>query len=222
MDAWSNIEISANDPEVISRNRFEKELGELRDQISRIRKLITRFEACHFKYHRHLQMIKDAIITLKSSIVPNEIEINHIRHGERAWKNDTTGKSLIGRQYLWGIKSWLNDGFQDGSPGHFDRLLMQKIHNWLGDKSPDKERLVRLLLAGLTWDRKSCEVLQHGGEFKQLEYEVARMDICHYSSPKNIDLLLQGIGCMQPLVKEGLKVVVCTISISNVIWTGNS
>jgi hypothetical protein len=84
---------------------------------------------------------------------------------------------------------------------NYNKKLSRQIQNWLGDKSPDKIRIVRLLSARLTWDWKSYEELQHGGEYKDIELQACRMDICHYAFPKNLDLLLQGIGQMKP-VKE--------------------
>jgi hypothetical protein len=71
----------------------------------------------------------------------------------------------------------------------------------LGDKRPDKIRLVRLVLARSTWDWESYKKLQHGGKFKDIELQACRMDICHYAFPKNLELLLQAIGQLRP-VKE--------------------
>jgi hypothetical protein len=59
--------------------------------------------------------------------------------------------------------------------------------------------LVRLLRARLTWDWKSYEELLHEKENKELEFQVCRIDICHYDFPKNLDLLLQGIGEIKPV-----------------------
>lgn len=78
----------------------------------------------------------------------------------------------------------------------------QQIQKWLGGKNPDKIRLVRLLLARLTWDWKSYEKLQHGGKFKDIEFQACRMDICHYAFPKNLDLLLKGIGQMKAVEEK--------------------
>jgi hypothetical protein len=56
-------------------------------------------------------------------------------------------------------------------------------------------------MARLTWDWESYEKLQHGGKYKEIELQACRMDICHYSFPKNLNLLLQAIGQLKP-VKE--------------------
>ena len=49
------------------------------------------------------------------------------------------------------------------------------------------------------WDWKSYEEYQQEGKYKELEFQVCRMDICHYAFPKNLDLLLQGIGRMESI-----------------------
>ena len=81
--------------------------------------------------------------------------------------------------------------------------LGQQIKLWLGEKNSDKERLVRLLIARLIWDWKSYEELQHGEEFKELEHQACRMDVCHYCFPGNLGLLLKGIGELKAI--EGLE-----------------
>ena len=201
MKAWSNIQISPQDPEIVKINNLEERLGELPDKVNKIRELITRFEVCHFKYQQHLKKIKDSIIDLEPNVDTTNIGINHIQHGESVLNNDTTGKSFIGQQYVWAIKEWLNENLSNDISGNYDKKLGQHIKKWLGDKNPDKTRLVRLLLARLTWDWKSYEEFQHGGELKDIELQAGRIDICHYAFPKNIDLLLKGIGQMKS-VKE--------------------
>jgi len=197
MKAWSNIQISPQDPEIIKINNLEKNLGKLPDRVNKIRELITRFEVCHFKYQQHLKYIKDSIIALEPSIDATKIGINHIQHGESVLNKDTTGKSRIGQQYFLAIKEWLNDNSKNGASDNYDKKLRQQIHGWLGDKNPDKTRLVRLLLARLTWDWKFYEKLQHDGKFKDIELQAGRMDICHYAFPENLNLLLKGIGQMK-------------------------
>lgn len=201
MNAWSNIQISPEDIEIDKINNIEKKLGKLPDKICKIRELITRFEICHFKYRQHVKKIKNSITKLEPDTKPDEIGINHIRNGENAWEKDKTGRSIIGQQYVWAIRKWLGDYPQRKIPEHYDNELGQQIENWLGDKIPEKERLVRLLLARLVWDWKSYEELQQGGEYKDLEFQVCRMDICHYAFPANLDLLLEGLGKMKAVEK---------------------
>ena len=49
------------------------------------------------------------------------------------------------------------------------------------------------------WDWEAYEELKQGGEYKNLEDQASRMDICHYAFPKHFDLLIQGIGRMKPI-----------------------
>ena len=194
MDAWSNIQISPQDPEIVKINNLERTLGELPENVKKIRGLITRFEVCYFKYQQHLRKIKDSITALEPKADPDKIGENHIQHGESVLNKDTTGKSLIGQQYVWAIKEWLNDNPREEASDKYDKKLGQQIQDWLGDKNPDKIRLVRLLLARLTWDWKSYEELLRGGEFKDIEFQAARMDICHYAFPENLNLVIKAIG----------------------------
>ncbi len=82
-------------------------------------------------------------------------------------------------------------------PNDHDLNLDLKISKWLGDKTPDKERIVRLLIARLTYNWESYEKLQLGGQFKELEFQTCRMDICHYDFPSHLDTQIQAIGKMQ-------------------------
>lgn len=205
MKAWSNIQISPLDTEIVKINTIEKKLGELPDKVIKIRALITRFEVCHFKYQQHLKKIKDSIIDLEPTVEIEKIGSNHIQHGEHVLNNDTTGKSFVGQQYVWAIKEWLDENTKDELPENYDKKLGQKIQKWLGDKNPDKIRLARLLLARLTWNWKSYEKLQQGGKFKDLEYQACRLDICHYAFPKNLNLLLRGLGHMKAVEDKNFE-----------------
>lgn len=199
MNYWSNIEISPEDPEIIKIDEFEKTLGELTSDVRQIRELVTRFEVCHFKYRQHLKNVKASILNLRPVKDPDKIGINHIRHGKDAWKKDETGRSLAGQNYLWALAGWLGDSVEVMDQNTFDEKLGLQITEWLGKKKPDKERLVRLFIARLLWDWKSLEELQRGGEYEALEFQIIRMDICHYNFPAHLDLMLKAIGAMQPV-----------------------
>ena len=199
MNSWSNISISSKDLEIIKIDQFEAKLGKLSNNVRKIRELITRLEVCHFKYKQHIKKIKESIINFKPVVAPDKIGINHIQHGENAWKKDSSGKSLPGQQYVWGINDWLGDIHSEEIPDKYNNELGVKIKKWLGDKNDNKIRLVRLLLARLTWDWKLLEELQHGGEHKELEFQICRIDICHYAFPSNLDSLLIGIGEMRSI-----------------------
>lgn len=199
MNAWSNIEISPGDPEIAKINTLEKKLGKLPDNVKKVRELITRFEVCHFKYQLHLKKIRDSIIDLKPKVDTDKIGINHIKNGESVLNKDITGKSYTGLQYVWAIKTWLGDNSATGISDKYDKKLGNRIHKWLGNKNPDKTRLTRLLLARLTWDWQPYEKLRQGGELKDLEFQVCKMDICHYAFPKNLEKLLKGIGQLKAI-----------------------
>jgi len=197
MNLWSNIEISTQDTEIAEVNKLETALGDIPPSVRKIRELITRFEVCHFKYQQHLKYINDSILNLNPFIDSNKIGANHISKGENAWINDKTGRSLLGQKYLWELNNWLSKTDQRKMPKDRDSRLELRISRWLGDKTPDKERIVRLLIARLTYDWESYEKFQIGGQFKKLEYQTCRMDICHYSFPNHLDRLIQSIGKMQ-------------------------
>lgn len=202
MNSWSNIQVPAPDSEIIKINDLEKKLGELPDKVLRIRELITRFEVCHFKYKQHLEKIKHSIAELIPDVDTTKIGTNHIQHGENVLNTDTTGKSFIGQQYIWALKEWLNDNSKKEVSDKYDKKKGQQIRKWLDDKNPDKIRLVKLLLARLTWNWTSYEKIQHGGEFKDIEFQAGRMDICHYAFPNNLDLLVKGIGQMKAVEEK--------------------
>ena len=198
MSYWSNIEISSQDSEIFEINKFEETLGELSENVQKIRELIRRFEVCHFKHKEHIAYIKDSILNLNPNIDPTNIGVNHVSKGNSALKNDKTGRSILGQQYLCSLKAWLGDHLQETSE-YFNNELNQQIEKWLKDKNQDKERIVRLFVARLMWDWELYEKYQNGGEYKELELQACRMDICHYAFPKHFDLLLQGIGKMEPI-----------------------
>jgi len=199
MEAWSNIEISPHDPEIIEIDKFETTLGKLPIPVRQIRELITGFEICHFKYQQHLKYIKESILFLKPNIELKVIGSNHIRQGEKAWEKDKTGRSLTGQQYIWATRNWLDVKGEVQDQVSKNLELNQKVSQWLGQKSSEKERLVRLLIARLTWDWKSYEELVSGDENDVLEYQVCRMDICHYTFPENMDSIIQAVGKMKPV-----------------------
>jgi hypothetical protein len=198
MSYWSNIEISQQESEIIEINKIEEALGELSENVKKIRELIRRLEVCHFKFKEHLKYIKDSILNLSPNIEPTKIGVNHISKGKDAVMNDKTGRSILGQQYLCSLMDWLGGNLQESSE-YFNNELNQEIIEWLGDKYQDKETIVRLLVARLMWDWKTYEEYRHGGEYKELEYQACRMDICHYAFPKHLDLLIKGIGRMEPI-----------------------
>ena len=201
MGAWSNLEISEKDTEIIRIDQFEGELGKLPPEIYKIRELITRHEVCHFKFKQHIKNITESISKLKPVVEANEIGSNHIQHGESAWKRDRTGRSLLGQQYVWATQNWLKETPANENPEKFDSKIGEDVQQWLGEKGTEKVGLVRLLLARMTWDWKTYEELMQGDMHKELKFQIARIDICHYAFPENLERILKGIGAMQPLEK---------------------
>ena len=88
---------------------IERALGNLSEQIYKIRELITRFEVCHFKYPKHYRHITESIAILKSTVDIGKIGANHPRHGEKIINNDTTGRSQVGQQYISALRFWLDN-----------------------------------------------------------------------------------------------------------------
>jgi hypothetical protein len=195
--AWSNISTSAGDREITTIDEFEAGLGNIPEKVRRIRELITRLEVCHFKYRRHIRIIKASILALEPMVIPESIGRNHIQHGEAIWQHDSTGRSLLGQQYVWAIKTWMGQITPASLPVHCDGKLVRDIQEVLGTSNKDKYRLVRLLAARLTWDWKSYEDLQQGGAWEELEHQICRLDICHYAFPTNLDRVLKAIGEMR-------------------------
>ena len=198
MNPWSNIEIPSDDPEISIIDKFETTLGTIPEDVREIRKLISGFEVCHFKYNQHISYIKESITNLKPNIVLEDIGTNHLRHGVDVLDKDKSGRSLSGQQYVLSLKKWLDDIEETDNP-NTDAEILHNITKWLGQKDLEKERLVRLLIARLRWDWESYEKLLKNNANKELENQVCRMDICHYNFPKIIDSVIIGIGQLKPV-----------------------
>jgi len=198
MNHWSNIEASPQDPEIIEIDDFGRDLGELSEDVENVRELIRRFEVCHFKSKVHLTYLIDSISHLYPNIVPVVIGENHISKGEDRLRNDTTGRSVLGQQYVCSLKNWLGDHSQQDSE-YFSTDINKKIKKLLNAKEPEKERLVSLLVSRLMWDWESYKKYQTNGSPGELETQVYRMDICHYAFPKHLAILLEGIGRNRPV-----------------------
>ncbi|TAL69329.1 MAG: hypothetical protein EPN82_07240 [Bacteroidetes bacterium] len=197
MKNWSNIERLRWDPEIREIDRFEKSLGEIPKIVKNIRELITRFEVCHFKYSEHIRTITFSLHNLVKMVEPSTIGKNHISKGLKVLKNDKTGRSKIGQQYVRAIRKWLKNDTSKKEAIRKTKEFDENISKWLGAKNPDKIRLIKLLLARILWDWESYNKLQIKGEYEELEKQICRIDICHYAFPSNLDLLLKSIGEMK-------------------------
>lgn len=151
MSAWSNIQFPPGDVEISAIDELEKALGAYPENVRQVRELITRFEVCHFKYRQHLEKIRKSINDLHPVVDPANIGRNHIQHGDKAWESDKTGRSFMGQQYLWVLHNWLADNLMNKPPEYNDQLAKQ-VESWLGERNSEKDKMVRLLLARLTWD----------------------------------------------------------------------
>lgn len=198
MNPWANIEIPPDDPEIRRIDEFEASLGKIPPHAYQIRKLISGFEVCHFKYNQHISYINKSITNLKPNIVLEDIGKYHLRHGTQILDKDKSGRSLSGQIYILSLKKWLDDIEQEDDHDLNEELL-QKITKYLGDRDSEKERLVRLLIARLKWDWKSYENLLKDNANRELENQVCRIDICHYNFPNIIDSVLIGIGQLKPV-----------------------
>ncbi len=66
----------------------------------------------------------------------------------------------------------------------------------LGERNNEKERLVELLIKRLLWKPNERHCL--GVQLDQLQDQIERTDICHYTFPDNIERVLAGIGSLAP------------------------
>lgn len=205
LNAWSNIFVSRCDPELKMINDLGRNLGKLPVKVRQIRELITRFEVCHFKYKRHLDIIEESISSLEPKTDTGRIGSHHVHHGENAVRNEPTGRGITGLQFIHALKNWLEDhAFAHPHLNKMSRFDL-KVNKWLGEKNPDKERMVRLLIARITWDWDSYEKLKQGGLWKNFEIQVCSMDICHYAFPKNLEKLIKGIGKLKPVSEKDFE-----------------
>jgi hypothetical protein len=193
MNAWGNIEVSSNNPEILAIDRIEQTLGNVPKQVYKIRELITRFEACHFKYEKHYQHIIESIAALKPTVDVNSIGSYHPRHGEKVIDSDPTGHSQASQKYISALCFWL-----DNTSVTIDKSqkgMNQQVAVWLDEKNDAKKRLVSMLLDRLLY--RSLEKYMCGSELKGLEYQIIATDICNYSFPQNIEKIIQGIGKLE-------------------------
>jgi hypothetical protein len=199
MDAWVNIVVPPDDDEIASIDSFEQILGNIPRHVREIRELITRFETCHFKYQQHYRHILESIAALRPVIEVNKIGSKHPGHKSNEWRDDTTGRSQAGQQYISALRLWLGEELSDDIevPEEGMLELRQRVNAWLGDKNDEKERLVRKLLNRLLWH--SLNGYRSGAEPGGIEYQIEATDICNYAFPQNLERLLQGIGKHEPV-----------------------
>jgi len=64
----------------------------------------------------------------------------------------------------------------------------------LGERNTEKEKLVKLLIKRLLW--KPIKRYNLGDQLDQLQDQIERTDICHYTFPDNIERVIAGIGSL--------------------------
>ncbi len=198
MDSWRNIIISKDDPEILEINKLENELEVVSTSVRAVRQLITKFEICHFKYAIHYEYILRSIEFLSPSVDPDSIGSSHPRKGPDSWKKNKTGRSRTAQIYIDAIILWLNPKSLTGFDSHIRVIQIMKAHvtKLLGERNNEKERLVELLIKRLLW--RPIERHSLGVQLDQLQDQIERTDICHYTFPDNIEQVLAGIGSLAP------------------------
>jgi hypothetical protein len=93
------------------------------------------------------------------------------------------------------MRLWLGEVVVESEQEAIGDLLV-RICDLLGTPNPGKEKLVRRLMDRLLW---RFEERAEGWEQEtELEEQVDRTDICHSSFPRNLELVLSGIGKGEP------------------------
>jgi hypothetical protein len=142
-----------------------------------IQNVISNFETCHFQRDNHK--------------LP---DFNYMPASGSNLRKDKAGRSLLGQQYVWALVNWLAAYPQLRMKGYSDNDIYMNVSAWLGNKTPQKENLVRMIVAKLTFGWKSLKRLGRRTSNKGLAYFAHTTDIWQYTFPKELDKLLQEIG----------------------------
>jgi hypothetical protein len=160
-----------------------------------IHDVISKFQTSEFQ--RNNQNPAKSVSGPQSGRVDYRPEQDFSRNNENASRMDKTGRYLLGQQYVWALINWLADYPPLNLSGFFYNEIYTNVSTWLGNKSPQKEKLVRIVVAKLTHDWKSLKKFNHYSKNKQLAYFAYSMEIWHYTFPKKLEKLLQDIGKME-------------------------
>ena len=157
--------------------------------------VISKFETGQF------QQINKNTIKLISVSGPgsdyNKHEPGFIPKGKNSQRKDKAGRILLGQQYVWALVNWLADYPALNLQGHSNNEIFINISTWLGNRSPQKEKLVRIIVAKLTHDWRSLKRFNHGSKNKGLAHFAYSMEIWNYTFPKMLNIVLQEIGTME-------------------------
>ena len=199
MDSWRNISIRKNDPEIIKINKLEEELEEISTSVGAVRRLITQFQICHFKYIIHYDYIIKSIEFLSPFIDQESIGSSHPRHGPDSWKKNKTGRSRTAQIYIDALKLWLDPksltGFESSTRVIQD--MEAHITELLNERNNVKEKLVELLLDRLLW--RPIKKHNLGIQLNRLQDQIERTDICYHTFPENIERVISAIGSLLPV-----------------------
>jgi len=193
---WANLGLSRMDAEIRRIHQLERAAVPLPPVATTIRELITRFEICHFKAERHVQRIIAAIGEMRLDLAPATIGTAHPKSGETAWRQDRTGRSRPGQEYIWVLQMWLAEApYSDLDPRGIPRKLVDRVNGALGQPNAQKRLLVLALLARLLLKADRSPLPAELAPFWE---QVEATDICHYTFPDNLERMIQAIGRLEP------------------------
>jgi hypothetical protein len=161
---------------------------------------ISKFETSQFQYEQFNQ--NQLISGPESQRIDNKLEQDISLKNENALRKDKTGRYLLGQQYVWALINWLADYPPLNLSGFFSNEIYTNVSNWLGNKSPQKEKLVRIVVAKLTHDWKSLKKFNHISENKRLSSFAYSMEIWNITFPEKLDLLLHDIGKIESKISD--------------------
>jgi hypothetical protein len=159
-----------------------------------IHDVFSKFETSQFQFKRNNQSPLKSISGPESQRIDNKPEPDSSLKNENALRKDKTGRYFLGQQYVWALINWLADYPPLNLSGFFSNEIYTNVSTWLGNKTPQKEKLVRIIVAKLTHDWKSLKRFNHSSENKGLAYFAYSMEIWNITFPEKLDLLLQDIG----------------------------
>ena len=146
---WRNLG-QFSDAEIVEINRIEKELGNIDENFTKIRELITRLEMCHHKSKRHVDLIIQAIGTEKPHRFPSKECYDTLSADQERWK-------AIGEI----LGAWLEKIPEDEAiqkfPDYTDDIY--DFYNRLGDHNELKN-----------WQVEHLKKRVHGHVYEDVEY----------------------------------------------------
>jgi hypothetical protein len=117
------------------------------------------------------------------------------------FRKDKAGRSFLGQQYVWVLVNWLAAYPQLRMKGYSNNEIYMNVSAWLGNKTPQKENPVRMIVAKLTHDWKSLKKFNPVSINKGLAYFAYSTDVWQNTFPKELDKLLKDIGKLESNIK---------------------